>query len=415
MKKTNGHSLLRHSLIMLWRNRKSYVLLSITIVLSFSVLLAYFSFVDSHLYNQYKHLFSLNPNTVVVYSPSDSGMKHFALENQATAADPDAQLYHYYSATVPLVQYGGIYANTTFLPLGSYPLYELGWNWGDQFGSTYNYCEEVKPIAGCDIFDLEKDEAIINQSFYEAIREGRELPFTIALPIQWEDGTSTTFTVKVVGVCADRPTNSLSYNEFGKPVGYVQIYLSQALLKTTNAGELQITQWNTWINSKNPRVMANYAEGLGMVVHSVIEAQENAIENMRIQTGTKGAIAAALLLLLGVNLYSCFTNTLNDRKFEIGVKRAIGAPGSSIVGQFLIESILVMLINILFSVVLVSEGLIAYKLYQQYVMNYQWSAYVSGYSIAMFALCAVTLTLAFSLLFAYRSTKVEVVAQLKAE
>ena len=161
--------------------------------------------------------------------------------------------------------------------------------------------------------------------------------------------------------------------------------------------------------------MTDYAKELGMVVHSVIEAQTDAMETMRIQVGTKGTIAAVLLLLLGINLYSSFVNALSDRKFEIGVKRAIGAPGYSIVGQFLIESILVMLINILFSVVLVAEGLIFYKLYQRYVMDYQWSAYVSGYSISMFALCAVTLTLVFSLLFAYRSTQVEVVAQLKSE
>lgn len=415
MKQYSGCALLHHSVLMLWRNRKSYAMLSVTIILSFSLLLGYLAFTDSQLYNRYKHLFSLNPETMIAYSSTDCGDRHYALENQATAADQDAQLYHFYSATIPLVQYGNVYASATFLPSGSYPLYTLGSNWNDQFGNTYNYCEEIKPIAGRDSFSLVENEAIINQSFYEAVRNGREFPFTLSLPIRWEDGTISTYTVTVVGICDDKSNSSLSYSEYGTPAGYVQIYLSQSLINESDVERLPITQWNTWICSKNPQVMTDYAKELGMVVHSVIEAQTDAMETMRIQVGTKGTIAAVLLLLLGINLYSSFVNALSDRKFEIGVKRAIGAPGYSIVGQFLIESILVMLINILFSVVLVAEGLIFYKLYQRYVMDYQWSAYVSGYSISMFALCAVTLTLVFSLLFAYRSTQVEVVAQLKSE
>ena len=44
-----------------------------------------------------------------------------------------------------------------------------------------------------------------------------------------------------------------------------------------------------------------------------------------------------------------------------------------------------------------------------------WIIYISPASVAMFAVCAVTLTLMFSFLFAYKATRVEIVKYLKAE
>ena len=122
-----------------------------------------------------------------------------------------------------------------------------------------------------------------------------------------------------------------------------------------------------------------------------------------------------MLLLLGVNLYSSFSNALNERKYEIGVKRAIGASAWAIVRQFFMEGMAVMLLNILLSVLLVSNLLCLYKLYQHFALGEQWVIAVSLYSAAMFGICSVTLTLVFSMLFAYRSTQVEVVQYLKAE
>ena len=79
------------------------------------------------------------------------------------------------------------------------------------------------------------------------------------------------------------------------------------------------------------------------------------LETIRAQKTTKALITCAMLLILGINLYSSFSNALNERKFEIGVKRAIGASGFAIVRQFLYESLTVMVANILVSVALVVD------------------------------------------------------------
>ena len=175
------------------------------------------------------------------------------------------------------------------------------------------------------------------------------------------------------------------------------------------------------IHSAAPEEVVYLAKSMGYdMIRSVYEQQNEALNQIRSEKSNKAIIACALLLLLGINLYSSFTNALNDRKFEIGVKRAIGASAWSIVRQFLYESLLVMAANVFLSVALVADVFIIYKyLYELYPNAwgyYQtWVIYISPHSVAMFGICAVTLTLVFSLIFAYKSTRVEIVQYLKAE
>lgn len=154
--------------------------------------------------------------------------------------------------------------------------------------------------------------------------------------------------------------------------------------------------------------------------HSVYQLQNDALEEIRTVKGNKALIACAMLLLLGINLYSSFTNALNERKFEIGVKRAIGASPWSIVKQFLCEGIIVMVLNTFLSVVLVVDIALLFKvIYQQtpdiYGMYHSFTILITPHSAAMFALCAVSLTLVFSLIFAWKTTQVEIIQYLKAE
>ena len=79
-----------------------------------------------------------------------------------------------------------------------------------------------------------------------------------------------------------------------------------------------------------------------------------------------------------------------------------------------------MLANILVAVAVVADVFIVYKyIYErtpdEWGMYNDFILYISPHSVAMFALCAVTLTIVFSIIFAYKSTRVEIVQYLKAE
>lgn len=416
MKRARKPSILSHAARMLWRNRSSYAMLSVTIVLSFSLLLGYLAFMDSDLYNRYKVIFSARKDVVMAYSWDKNPVDHLALAAKVKKTDESAQMYQYFNINTPLTQYKQVNARLNFIPQGNRPVFELIWVSDDKYGTLFNISRQVWPIQGKSDFDLAENEAIINESFFYAISPDGTLPAQVVVPVQWKDGTTSYFQLNVVGVCKDAFDCSLSFNENGDPTGQVEIYLSQALMGERTAADFHSTPRRiTWISTEKPGEIALHAQQLGLVVHSVADAQDEALVNIRAQKSTKGIIAIVLLLLLGINLYSSFSNALERRKYEIGVQRAIGASGGSIMRQFLMESMLIMLVNIVASILIVVEVLVGYKLYAQLVERAQWIVSLSIHSILMFLVCSVSLTVAFSLLFAYKSTKVEIVQYLKAE
>jgi len=123
---------------------------------------------------------------------------------------------------------------------------------------------------------------------------------------------------------------------------------------------------------------------------------------MKVEIGNKAYISAVILLLLGLNLYSSFSNALHERRYEIGVKRALGAGISHIMRQFIYESIAVLLLDTLISVIIVVDLMIGYKAYQTFVLGNEWIVYIS-------------LSTVFSLIFAYKSTQVEIIKYLRDE
>ena len=416
MKRIRKPSAIAHAAKMLWRNKNSYAMLSVTIVLSFSLLLGYLAFMDSDLYNRYKIIFSAREDVVMAYSWDKNPVDHLALATKVKKADESAQMYQYFSVHTRLTQYKHVNARLVFLPQGNRPVFEMIWGSDDKYGMMFNISRQIWPIMGKTDFDLAENECIINENFFHAINPEGTLPVQIVVPVNWNDGTTSYFALDVVGVCEDASDCDLQFNENGDPTGNVEIYLSQTLMEDYTAADFQaMPRRITWVSTSKPSEIALHAQQLGMVVHSVADAQKEALINIRAQKSTKGVIAIVLLLLLGINLYSSFSNALERRKYEIGVKRAIGASGGSIMGQFLLESMMIMLVNIIASILIVVEVLVGYKLYVQLVEGAQWIVSISIHSILMFLVCSLSLTTAFSLLFAYKSTKVEIVQYLKAE
>lgn len=416
MKRIRKPSAIAHAAKMLWRNKSSYAMLSVTIVLSFSLLLGYLAFMDSDLYNRYKVIFSAREDVVMAYTWDKNPVDHLALATKVKKADEDAQMYQFFSVNTRLTQYKHVNARLVFIPQGNRPVFTLAFGLDEKYGQVYQISWQIWPIMGKTDFDLQGNEAIINESFFRAISPEGTLPVQIVVPVKWEDGKTTYIPLEVVGVSEDTADCNLGFDEYGDPKGQVEIYLSQALMGEYTAADFDgAVRRVTWISTDKPSEIALHAQQLGMVTHSVADAQQEALVNIRAQKSTKGIIAIVLLLLLGINLYSSFSNALERRKYEIGVKRAIGASGGSIMGQFLMESMMIMLLNIAASIMIVLDVLVGYKLYVKIVENMTWTVNISIHTILMFLVCSLSLTTAFSLLFAYKSTKVEIVQYLKAE
>ena len=77
-------SILGHAFVMGRRNLKSYGLLSVTIVLSFSLLLGYLLLTDSATFNKYKDLFQLRREVVRVYLGEAGSAKAQVFQEKAS-------------------------------------------------------------------------------------------------------------------------------------------------------------------------------------------------------------------------------------------------------------------------------------------------------------------------------------------
>ncbi|HIT34372.1 MAG TPA: ABC transporter permease [Candidatus Faecousia intestinigallinarum] len=418
---------LRHAARMAARNRRSYGLLSVTVTLSLTLLLGYLAFSDAAVYNRYKEVFPQPSNLVVVETGTPEAENLLpALDNMVALIDPDARMIPYYKCHSAMLQYGrGVTSVVYLIPEGSVPLSVC------DMGGVSHSTEEITMAAGRDSLTLHGNEAVISQNLFDVLGLEGEFPITLMAPLNRivEGGNGVWYDMvelSIVGICASTSVDyPLHYENEEYYQGDAPFPVANGVLITTQAvlGQFQVELEELAQNecrflcSSHAEEIASRADEMstGMQVGAPSLAMANARKEMAGLAESKLYTVALLLLILGLNLYSSFENALSERRFEIGVKRAIGASALDIVRQFLLESTLVMLLNILLSVVLVADGLIVYKLFLRLTAGQEWVAWISPYSVAMFAICAVSLTLLFSLIFACKAASVEIVRHLKAE
>lgn len=423
---------IRHAFVMVKKNIRSYALLSVTVVLSFALLLGYLLYTDASLYNKHKEILSRRRGDVLV--------KDFNLEDQKIKVLLD-NLSEIENTTSYVVYDGNFGLHTSTYTMESN---ESGETISFRFANMFAYFIPDNawldgfPRISSDVvwvdgeehskFFLDADEVILSEKVYFALHLDKENNPVFNL----HSDHGVKLALRVVGYTKSEEV--IDYADINSWSTTPPMILSTKLIDTLGLmepGKWAPDRWHAFghgiinqryvvVHSDNPEAVVQLAQTMNLSTESVYEQQEEALAQIRTEKGNKAIIACALLLLLGINLYSSFTNALSERKFEIGVKRAIGASAWSIVLQFLYESIIVMLANILVAVAVVADVFIVYKyIYErtpdEWGMYNDFILYISPHSVAMFALCAVTLTIVFSIIFAYKSTRVEIVQYLKAE
>ncbi len=432
MRKLKFFPSIRHALVMVKKNIRSYALLSVTVVLSLALLLGYLLYTDASLYNKYKEILSQRRGDVLV--------KDFHLEDQKINAMLDnlseienttsyvvyqGHFGHHTSTYTMESNESGEAVSFRFSNLNAYFMPDYAWPDGFPLVPS-----EIIWLDGEEHseFFLRADEVILSQKVYFALHLDEESDPVFNL----HSDVGVKLALRVVGYTKSEEV--IDYTDINSWQTTPPMILSTKLINAVGLlepGKWAPDRWQAFgrgiieqryvvVYSENPEAVVQLAQTLNLSTESVYQQQEAALAQIRAEKGNKALIACALLLLLGINLYSSFTNALSERKFEIGVKRAIGASAWNIVLQFLYESIIVMLANILVAVAVVADVFIVYKYIYERTAD-EWGnfndfiLYISPHSVAMFALCAVTLTIVFSIIFAYKSTRVEIVQYLKAE
>lgn len=405
-----------HAAKMVWRNKKRYAFLSVTIVLSFSLLLGYLLYTDSRNYNNYKEIFSRD-RSIVILGTEDKSSAYWERVSGQLEKIPDTHAYPMLYTSLPFIgnaidlanpegriEGGGITVNA--LPQQVFGLY-------GGFGSTLEIqWREGEAREG---IRLAPGEALANEALLSMLPEGAA-ELSEVFGSHTDPSTRHFVSLKLVGTV--KPKDGGGEAQSAQPT----LYVSRAEWNPAEQPDLIWSQ-RIVIHSAQPEKVYQIGKGLGPDTwepQAVYRDQNEALKKQQQDARIKAILTVGLFLLLGINLYSSFSNALNERKFEIGVKRAIGAGAPQIVGQFTLESLLVLLGDLALSVALVTGAGIAYKFFMERTPDdlgrfHVFTLYITPWSVAMFAVCALSLTVVFSLIFSYQATKVQVIDYLKGE
>lgn len=391
--------IVKHSFLMIKKTFKNYLLLSVTAFLSFAIMFGYLIYTDSDIYNKYKELFSESPNIILSHNTVEKAADLKLLVNQLEKL-PDT---HYYYTKSGLAKTSfGTECEINFLP---------SYVWGMFTSADLNGYTGATRLKINDEWELSlgPTEAIVSEQVYQSIVPDDDGKKRIRLVFTNDAEQKVLKTYDVVGSYSSAvvkfldPETSLSTD----PV-YVNI-------ASVSESDCIIDNIALTIYTERTEFVTEQIKNLGLACEEIYSAQNTAISEKLAAIANKYIIAAVLFVLLGINLYSSFTNALNDRKFEIGVKRALGASKLHIMFQFVIEGLTVMLANIILSVCAVACLMNIYKLVNEVIFNKVYIITMNSESILLYAIFAFFLTLVFSLLFAYQCTKVEIVKYLKEE
>ena len=412
--------LANHAFLMVKREIKSYFLLSVTIFLSFTFLLAFFLFSDSAIYNKYKEVFRTPPTIGTVkgsyaFNPMtgqstkrgtyQTTLKMNLLMDQLEKME-NTQFFQYFTTDVEARYYSDeknfVGIRMVFLPK-EFPGFYSG------FGNNFR---NVEVIYGEKTLNSPY-EILIDELFYELLSSAQDKKFgPVILPLANMEGQTELVEFKVVGIVSNGSNTLTETSESGSNRHYVSAYLSSDLVTMYDMEQLER---EILINSENIKEIVNLGNDLSLPIASSYILHMRANEEIRNRIFLNSIAAILLFTLLGINLYSSFNNVLKERRFEIGVKRAIGGGAIDIIIQFFIEAMIVMNVNVAAAIIVVINAAVVYKFIQRFFFYNQWIIYIRLQSIILFLVCVTFLSVFFSLVFAYQSTRVEIVKHLKSE
>jgi putative ABC transport system permease protein len=126
----------------------------------------------------------------------------------------------------------------------------------------------------------------------------------------------------------------------GASAGYSQLIVQAASTDVTDAAQSEVLG----ALATTHRIDATEASSSFRVLNQA-SLLETSNESNRVFTVLLGAVAAISLLVGGIGVMNIMLVTVTERTREIGIRKAIGARTSDILGQFLVEAVLVTMLG----------------------------------------------------------------------
>lgn len=382
--------IIKHGIQMTKKMWKSYLFLIVTMSLSLGFLLLFLIYTDTIGYNDNKWYFS-KPKEIIMLSNPD--MNKLNVLEEKIQNEKEMVYYKYLHQGSEYESCLGREYEIYFIPSNIHPFYF------DNLMSLELSSEEK--------ISLKDNQIYVSNHLYETLPVDNNGRKYVDLPIRYV-GNEKRVKRYYVKECYKSKDNeedlSITLRE--------KVFVS---LSSIQMNQIDYENIGVGIITNRLEEMISTLQTLGIDYNSVYELQEAAKQVIRTDVYIKTIVAIMLYILLGINIYSSFSNTLSKRKFEIGVRRAIGAKRSDITLQFFIESMYIMFVSILISVFLVAYILMYYKIVMLNYFSKKVTIYITQNSIITFVIMNFFMSFCFSLVFSYKATKVQIVSYLKGE
>lgn len=134
---------------------------------------------------------------------------------------------------------------------------------------------------------------------------------------------------------------------------------------------------------------------------------------MRQSIQLKWILGSLIFLVLAVNLQGSFANALKERRYEIGLRRALGAAPQDIVMQFFKESVLLILTGALLALFLVVDGFLLFRLFCYFTSAQIYTIVLTASSVLTMLTMTGSLLLLTGLSFSVSAMETNIVSALQ--
>lgn len=399
--------------VMACKNYKTYIMLSVTIIFTFTFVGFFLFGVDSFIFNKYKNCLKISSKVAMASYYSNEKQKADNLKKKLNEYENT-----YWCETIEIrnSSKNTIIPGSDILEKSVIHIIDEKGIWGYYYNTDYIINRKdfrMELVSGEKSVHLKQGETIVNESLYKLItkisKPQEDGYYYVDVPIS-SGINNIVERFKIVDVCRDSVEIANEKNEKSMTVELF-IVVDEKWVESLEGEQHKMTIYSEELSDVMEEIKNSGVSGYDFPIISKNTAKEIIVKLIYL----KALIVILILFVMGINMYSCFSNALQERKFEIGVKRALGAKKTDIVMQFFAEGIVIMTVDLLIAIAFINILLITIKVVMEMLLDVNWAIIVYPNTMGIFLICCLFLSTFFSLLFAVQATRVEVIKYIKRD
>lgn len=401
-----GESVLDHALRMIRRNRRTYIRLTVSLVLSFTTIFGVFLYYDSLPFHQNKDILKQPSYLTKVMVPDnmlrkrDEKVKKFLKRVEQV---PNTRILPLQVLVPP--------KENSFLGGVTVEYFAYPKSFGEMPMDFSSYPWIFKPADGSQSFE-DIESIMLTPTTYHTLKAIGEIEGDqIELYLPDRQGNWRRRSRKI--------QSTLDMPELIPDVNLTQESF-QGNLRVFLARESLPPNIDNWVKNEFYFIYSDYATDIAdlarqneMIAATAASVQPVARQAMRNAIQLKTMVASLVFILLTWNLNGSFANALKERRYEIGLRRSLGASPRDIIKQFTAEATVVILLSAVLSFLIAVAGFYLIRLFFYIAKKEVLTIFLQPTSFLIMSLMTLSIVLILSLAFSFQAMNVKIVSALQ--